>query len=773
MDGRSVGAEGRGVVVAPRERLAGLLGGAKTAGAFSARLEAPAASLNLEVAGVGPVRLPLRAPQAKRLISVSRPALFGKGEETLDDTSVRDTWQISPDQLSLGDPSWSSLLSDALEHFRDALGLPAATRLWAEPHAMLVYGKGQFFLPHQDSEKDDAMVGTLVLSLPSAHTGGELVIEHAGQKCAYRASKTDLTLVAFYADCRHEVTPVRSGYRVTLTFNLMAAPGTSTELSGPPAELAHSLEQHFGSPVTPRYGSRESDPPNRLVYLLDHEYTQRGLSWERLKGADAGRAALLRAAAEQAGCESVLALAEVKETWDAYPEGDDPWDDYGYDDEDDGEGGDAGADGDYVLQELVDDEITLGWWTGPDGTGGEQISLRVDDYEVCASTASADLTPYDSQYEGYVGNYGNTLDRWYRRAAVVVWPRERAFAARGEAGSGWALEKLRVGIARGDLHRARERALSLAPFWKHTRPQRELLGCALQVAAGLEAAETAAMLLEPFQASALGPECAGALSAAAERYGTAWTRRVVEVWFASAHRLDSQHYQWTERLPELCTALRARRAPAVARLLADGVWAAVDRDLRLWTTTGSADIRRAQLRQLALPLRCVLAAADAEQRDGIAAALREYRDTVLECLMPMLRSAEEALPAAEWGAAGLDVIARDCADRLRVVCERAPRAADDWSVAWTGCGCELCGALGAFLGSRSRRVLEWPLAKEGRRHVHTGIDSAELPVFHQTRRQGRPYTLVLTKTEDLFTRERTVRRQAAADLAWLMPPRNG
>src|SRR4051794_41821576 len=29
---------------------------------------------------------------------------------------------------------------------------------------MLVYGKGQFFLPHQDSEKDDAMVGTLVVS---------------------------------------------------------------------------------------------------------------------------------------------------------------------------------------------------------------------------------------------------------------------------------------------------------------------------------------------------------------------------------------------------------------------------------------------------------------------------------------------------------------------------------------------------------------------------------------------------------------------------------
>jgi hypothetical protein len=54
---------------------------------------------------------------------------------------------------------------------------------------MLVYGKGQFFLPHQDSEKDDAMVGTLVVSLPSAHTGGELVVEHGGQSVTYRVPR--------------------------------------------------------------------------------------------------------------------------------------------------------------------------------------------------------------------------------------------------------------------------------------------------------------------------------------------------------------------------------------------------------------------------------------------------------------------------------------------------------------------------------------------------------------------------------------------------------
>jgi hypothetical protein len=35
----------------------------------------------------------------------------------------------------------------------------------------LVYEPDQFFLPHQDSEKDDSMIGTLVVTLPSRFTG--------------------------------------------------------------------------------------------------------------------------------------------------------------------------------------------------------------------------------------------------------------------------------------------------------------------------------------------------------------------------------------------------------------------------------------------------------------------------------------------------------------------------------------------------------------------------------------------------------------------------
>ena len=109
-----------------------------------------------------------------------------------------------------------------------------------------------------------------------------------------------------------------------------------------------------------------------------------------------------------------------------------------------------------------------------------------------------------------------------------------------------------------------------------------------------------------------------------------------------------------------------------------------------------------------------------------------------------------------------------CATRLATRLAHRPRAADDWSITPpTGRRCELCATLATFLRDPARRSHDWPLAEQSRRHVHHSIDVAELPVRHQTRRQGRPYTLVLTKTDALFTRERQQRERDVADLAWL------
>ncbi|MFF3729960.1 2OG-Fe(II) oxygenase [Streptomyces sp. NPDC002476] len=785
-----------------RKRLAKLLEAAERRGDFSTRVEMSAHALRIAVDGVGELPLPLRAPVTKKLIAQARQARFGRGEQTLSDTSVRDTWEITPDRITLGGPDWDRTLSGVLDGVRHALGLPPTTALRAEPHALLVYGKGQFFLPHQDSEKDDSMVGTLVVSLPSHHTGGELVVEHAGRSVTHRASREQLTFVAFYADCHHEVKPVTSGYRVTLTMNLLAerVRPTGENTDGPVADLAHCLTEHFTDPAEQRYpyGRPETTPPNRLVYLLDHEYTQRGLDWDRLKGADATRASRLRQAAGQAGCEAVLALAEVKETWDAVP----PYDRYDYygdvehfdeceDEECEGEclldpDGEPGAErrrsgdfSDYELNDLIDDDITLGWWTRPDGTGGEEIFLPVPYAEVCATTENKDLTPYQSEYEGYMGNYGNTLDRWYRRAAVVLWPRQRSFAARAEAGSEGALHELQGHLDAGELDQARTLARSLAPFWDHHgsgEAAAPLFAAALRVAVGLRDADTAAMLLAPFGVETLSERHAPDLAEAAARYGRTWAREAVGSWFGTVGACTgADRAAWLASLPGLCTALRTADGDgdAVATPLTEGAWQATERQLTGWLDVGREAERRAGMEQLGAPLAHILQAADTGAADTIVTALRGLPDTVLECLLPALRAAGRQPTTVRHGAPAtgpFPALADHCEALLTTAVTRPVRAADDWSLPPAGAcrsGCDLCPDLDAFLVSRSRRVMEWPLAEAGRRHIHSRIDLAGLPVSHTTRRQGRPYTLVLTKTNAVFTREQATRVRAETDLAWL------
>jgi hypothetical protein len=141
--------------------------------------------------------------------------------------------------------------------------------------------------------------------------------------------------------------------------------------------------------------------------------------------------------------------------------------------------------------------------------------------------------------------------------------------------------------------------------------------------------------------------------------------------------------------------------------------------------------------------------------------------TALE--MSALRAVAEVSRDGARGDAGFGDLAADCAARLRARLARPQRASGDWSIELPagGCACELCGTLRVFLEDRSRRAFEWPLAQQRRQHVHSRIDDAELPVTHVTRRQGRPYTLMLNKTDALLAREQEARTRDETDLEWL------
>ena len=99
-----------------------------------------------------------------------------------------------------------------------------------------------------------------------AHGRGTGRRARRAEHVTYRPSKEELSFVAFYADCRHEVTPVTSGYRVTLTFNLLADGEADAPEADPAADLARCLTEHFADArrATLRQPRPRSAEPARL-----------------------------------------------------------------------------------------------------------------------------------------------------------------------------------------------------------------------------------------------------------------------------------------------------------------------------------------------------------------------------------------------------------------------------------------------------------------------------------------------------------------------------
>ena len=119
----------------------------------------------------------------------------------------------------------------------------------------------------------------------------------------------------------------------------------------------------------------------------------------------------------------------------------------------------------------AEEAIELRHWVALDGRA-DAVSGTVDVDEVCNTKDSSDLDPFASEHEGYMGNYGNTVDRWYHRAAVVLWPRDRTFVIRSKASPRWAIDELTKTLRQRHVENARGMAQRVHGEFPAARQQR-------------------------------------------------------------------------------------------------------------------------------------------------------------------------------------------------------------------------------------------------------------------------------------------------------------
>ena len=358
--------------------------------------------LGLEVKGVGAIRTPVAPGRAKQIIKQCRQAPYGLGHKTLVDTCVRNVWELGPRKFKIHSPQWKHQLADLVEEVGKQLGL-ADQKIKAQLYKMLIYEKGSFFVPHQDTEKTDAMFATMVVVLPSRHSGGALVISHNGEdkKLFFGGKNSDATIqyAGFYADCRHEVKPITDGYRVCLVYNLSLPKKVSIPLTPQNRTAQKKVAELL------QEWSKKSEQPEKKSILFDHQYTSAELSLKNLKSKDFVTGEILSQAAQEAQCEVHLALLAFHQS--GTPSG--GYDDYDryyrsrrgyysryYEDEEDED--DKYIDSGAVMEDIFEEDLSVTQWFTLGGQKKEMGFIPISTDDVIASIDFEDKDPDESQY---------------------------------------------------------------------------------------------------------------------------------------------------------------------------------------------------------------------------------------------------------------------------------------------------------------------------------------------------------------------------------------
>ncbi|CAM9439407.1 unnamed protein product, partial [Ectocarpus sp. 6 AP-2014] len=335
-----------------------------------------------------------------------------------------------------------------------------------------------------------AVAGTAA-GVPTAAADGV-----AGGMASTPPSSLPVRCAAFYGDCEHELQIVTSGVRLCLLYNLVrTTPGPQPVGAVGQSGSAAQLRLSDAVAAWGRPGS--SCDAAKFIVPLEHEYTRVNMLFGGLKGRDRAMADSLRACRD---LDLYLAHVVKHESGTAAPQhpqygyrgrgsspgygcgprkrrkkcpydsdytsADDDSDDGDmfspdYDDDDDYESDAENQEMDY--ENDVETDVAAKNWVA---CNDERIYLDLgidiesellgcdddDDAEHDEEEAMELLFPGNEpdkrEYEGYTGNYSPSLEFWYHRAVLVLWPASATMRTALRCGTHAALSAARQRSAR-------------------------------------------------------------------------------------------------------------------------------------------------------------------------------------------------------------------------------------------------------------------------------------------------------------------------------------
>lgn len=755
------------------EPLEAVLSGVKQPGDFFVCGTVEMPMPRMEVEGAGTLSFPVPDAQIAAILQQAERAPYGRGEDTIVDTSVRKVWQIAPGRVKIGGKSWPANFETILSKVRAGLGCDGAS-VTAELYKLLVYDRGGFFLAHRDTEKAAGMFGTLVVTLPSTYRGGALRIRHADREVTLdtnAADPSELSYVAFYADCEHEVLPVRKGNRVCLVYNLIQkhSKGRHRVLKAP----AYESQIKEAAAILDRFLEAPGSPA-KIAWLLDHQYSPAGLSFSALKGADAARARVLLQAAASAQCAAHLAIVHIGESGAAEPDYDEHfyeprWNRYQYyEDEEEEQEEDDDEDAGFDALTVDDAWQYVDEWRDTDDRVVQFGRIPLASGELLPAGALDGEPPDEKRLTEASGNEGATYERSYHRAALVLWRHNRTADVLLQGGVVAALPYLKKLAAGGK--RLRPEAIALAQRileawpgdderWRGYSIGRGWPGPVdrIQMITALTKVNETA-LLDRFLTEAVASSYDGsenaALLASINVIGDARAAAVLSTLVSA--RMPERPGELAELLlamsenPSHCFQEVAEAAVAGLDFIRARDSQSNDLD---WEMEEQRPLEPQFLENLLRGLQrfkgstlCVAAA------EKIAAHPEIFSPVAL--VVPAI---ERICGSRQEKTAAVDSSIRhlwtSAAEFLLRYSEVPPQPPSDWRLhAELKCSCPDCRELQNFVRDPVERIHGFRVKKERRRHLHNVIDKHRLDMTHVTERVGSPQTLVCTKDRRTFDR---------------------
>ncbi|KEG12293.1 hypothetical protein DQ04_01831110 [Trypanosoma grayi] len=290
------------------------------------------------------VMLPIGADVAHSLYAKLDPSLVGvERRGDVLDPSLRMSHEAAADVLRIGGPLASFDFPEEVRRVHEHL-CPSAMSIRVQLYKLVIYGEGDFFVPHRDSMSSADMLGSISLQLPVAHDTDTVATEadreargvkRHGQLVFYvgrnstEAGENSISTTSLYSGCYdeqeqfaqtvdlgalssavaedgtitmsyaawtgdvlHEVRRVENGYRAVLLYRLYKQGHKVSYIS---ASLRTTVTQGIARVMSAMAlgstkGSGDGDDESDFRYLgvvLRHAYPPAGLQPEFLKGVDA------------------------------------------------------------------------------------------------------------------------------------------------------------------------------------------------------------------------------------------------------------------------------------------------------------------------------------------------------------------------------------------------------------------------------------------------------------------------------------------------------